>query len=122
MSQDDTPEIEAFRLRRTGARPIEFEGTLIAEVQTYPDRNRRAFSGKVGCSDIASAFRTTSGKLVLALQRESYWTGEQDTHEVHVYTNDQDLLDDLPKRLPPRLLDRILEQLEDEMNTAEILE
>ena len=122
MSQDDTPEIEAFRLRRTGARPIEFEGTLIAEVQTYPDRNRRAFSGKVGCSDIASVFRTTSGKLVLALQRECYWIGEQDTCEVHVYASDEDLLDEIPKRLPPRLIDRILEQLDDEMDIAEILE
>ena len=122
MSQDDTPEIEAFRLRRTGARPIEFEGTLIAEDQTHPDRNHRAFSGKVGRTEIVSVFRTTSGKLVLALLRESYWIGEHGHREVHVYTSDEDLLDELPERVPPRLLDSIFDQLEDEMDIAEILE
>ena len=98
-------------LKRTGERPLAFEGELLAEASTSMDRAHPDWSGETGVSHTAQVWRTSEGEFVVALVRHTAWQGQRDRHEAVVFDTLEEVADWLTDNAPDRVTDPLLEQL-----------
>ena len=75
--------METYFLERTGDRPLEFEGEIIAESDS------RSVSGQdANRWHELTLYRTVSGKLILSITYCSQWQGEMEHHLVEETTEE----------------------------------
>ena len=71
-----------YTLERDGLPPLRFDGVLLAESGTSPDRARRDWSGATGRWSELRLYRTRAGKYVCEVVSRTQWQGERDAHRV----------------------------------------
>lgn len=98
-------------LKRSGKRPLEFEGELLAARETSPDRANPDWSGETGIWHEAKVYRTAKGGYVLHYVIYTAWQGQEDSYLAHVADSLSDIVtvieDELAGRVATPLLDRL---------------
>lgn len=103
--------MDRVRLERTGKRPLEFEGELLTEVATSPDRASVRWSGTTGRWWKVQAYRTVGGKYILAIHHYTQWQGEKDAHEAHAFNTLEEAIAYLEEHGPSQAAQEIAEEL-----------
>ena len=98
-------------LKRTGERPLIFEGELLAEASTSMDRAHPDWSGETGVNHTVQVWRTDKGQFVVALVCYTAWQGQRDSHQATVFDTLTEVADWLTDNAPDRVTDPLLEQL-----------
>lgn len=101
--------METIIVRRTGERPLKFQGELVYEGGTSLNNASPSYSGATGRAEDAKLYKTAKGSFVVAIHNITQWQGEHDTDEAYVCASKAAAIDCLRSHIPGWLLDDIMD-------------
>lgn len=92
--------MERFVLKRTGQRPLAFQGERLFSGSTSPDRAHPDYSGSPSSWMEVEVYRTDKGKFVLSIGRFSTYNGYKERFRVLVFDSLEELVGYLEEEIP----------------------
>lgn len=103
--------MEGIIVRRSGERPLHFQGELLWSGETSLESASPDYSGSAGRAEKAKVYHTASDKYVVAIHYITQWQGEHDTNEAAVFDNLKGAVDYLKEKIPGWLLQDAIKEL-----------
>ncbi len=101
-------------VHRTGQAPLRVRGEVIASSESSANNASSHYSGSPGISSETTIYKTTSGKIIVAIHHSTCWEGEHDSDEAAVFVNLKQAVDFLSERVSGWMLQELVKVLGEE--------